>query len=102
MDQWSRATTTRFDGAGAVGAARPLAVPNLLTYARIAAVPLIVACLFYASLFDGGLWLRWVALTIFILAAVTDMLDGWYARRFGQWTTLGRMLDPIADKLLVG
>jgi len=101
MDPWSKATT-RFDSGGLVGGARPLAVPNLLTYARIAAVPLIVACLFYASLFDGGLWLRWVALTIFILAAVTDMLDGWYARRFGQWTTLGRMLDPIADKLLVG
>src|SRR6202171_3045793 len=88
------------------GAARaddqPFAVPNLLTYARIAAVPLIAACLCQVPVLRGGLWLRWVALTIFILAALTDMLDGWYARRFGQWTTIGRMLDPIADKLLVG
>src|SRR5262249_12551080 len=102
MDQWIRAMTTRFEAAGAANGGRALAIPNLLTYARIAAMPLIVACLFYASLFDGGLWRRWVALAIFIPAAVTDMLDGWYARRFGQWTTLGRMLDPIADKLLVG
>jgi cardiolipin synthase len=99
MDQWSRAATQR----GAAGADdRTFAVPNLLTYARIAAVPLIAACLFGVSVFGAGLWLRWVALTIFFLAALTDMLDGWYARKFGQWTTLGRMLDPIADKLLVG
>src|SRR5260221_7677364 len=100
MDQWGRATA-RFGAAGS-DSDRAFAVPNLLTYARIAAVPLIAACLFEVSVFGGGLWLRWVALTIFILAAVTDMLDGWYARRFGQWTTIGRMLDPIADKLLVG
>jgi cardiolipin synthase (CMP-forming) len=99
MDQGNKATARP-------GAARAddqtFAVPNLLTYARIAAVPLIAACLFQVSVFGGGLWLRWAALTIFILAALTDMLDGWYARRFGQWTTIGRMLDPIADKLLVG
>ena len=100
MDQWSKATA-RLDAAGSDNN-RAFAIPNLLTYARIAAVPLIAACLFEVSVFGGGLWLRWVALSIFILAAVTDMLDGWYARRFGQWTTIGRMLDPIADKLLVG
>jgi cardiolipin synthase (CMP-forming) len=99
MAQWTR--TTRFDSAR-VDDERVFAVPNLLTYARIAAVPLIAACLFVFYVYGADLWLRWVALTIFILAAVTDMLDGWYARRFGQWTTLGRMLDPIADKLLVG
>jgi cardiolipin synthase (CMP-forming) len=99
MAQWTR--TTRFDSSR-VDDERVFAVPNLLTYARIAAVPLIAACLFVFYVYGADLWLRWVALTIFILAAVTDMLDGWYARRFGQWTTLGRMLDPIADKLLVG
>ena len=100
MDQWSRATP----GLGAESGEedRTFAVPNLLTYARIASVPLIAACLFCTSILGFGLWLRWLALGIFILAAVTDMLDGWYARRFGQWTTIGRMLDPIADKLLVG
>jgi cardiolipin synthase len=85
-----------------MGSQHVFAVPNLLTYARIAAVPLIAACLFVVAVFDGGLWLRWVALGIFIAAAITDLVDGWYARRFGQLSTLGRMLDPIADKLLVG
>ncbi|HLL27206.1 MAG TPA: CDP-diacylglycerol--glycerol-3-phosphate 3-phosphatidyltransferase [Xanthobacteraceae bacterium] len=93
--------TTRFETASA-DEDRAFAVPNLLTYARVASVPLIAACLFGVYVFNFGMWLRWMALAIFILAAVTDMLDGWYARRFGQWTTIGRMLDPIADKLLVG
>ena len=81
--------------------ARPLAVPNLLTYARIAAVPAVVACLYWQDILEGGLWLRWVALVIFIGAAVTDVLDGYFARKWGEQSVLGRMLDPIADKLLV-
>ncbi len=84
------------------GAEYVFAVPNLLTYARIIAVPAIAACLFVYAIFGGGFWLRWLALAIFIAAAITDLVDGWYARRFGQLSTLGRMLDPIADKLLVG
>jgi cardiolipin synthase (CMP-forming) len=81
--------------------ARPLAVPNLLTYARILAVPLVVACLYWQSILHGGLWLRWVALVIFIAAGITDILDGYLARSLGQQSSFGRMLDPIADKLLV-
>jgi len=81
--------------------ARPLALPNLLTYARIAAVPVVVALMYWQSIFDGPLWLRWVALAIFISAGVTDFLDGYFARSWGQQSSLGRMLDPIADKLLV-
>lgn len=81
--------------------ARPLAIPNLLTYARIAAVPVVVALMYWQSIFDGGLWLRWVALAVFIAAGVTDILDGYFARMWGQQSSLGRMLDPIADKLLV-
>src|SRR5499427_2731827 len=81
--------------------ARPLALPNLLTYARIAAVPVVAGLMFWQSIFDGPLWLRWVALTIFILAGVTDILDGYLARSWGQQSSIGRMLDPIADKLLV-
>ena len=81
--------------------ARPLALPNLLTYARIAAVPVVVALMFWQSIFDGPLWLRWVALTFFIAAGVTDILDGYLARTWDQQSSLGRMLDPIADKLLV-
>ncbi len=81
--------------------ARPLALPNILTYARIAAVPAVVACMYWQALLGGGLWLRWVALAIFIAAAITDFFDGYFARIWGQQSTFGRMLDPIADKLLV-
>src|SRR2546421_13060082 len=80
---------------------RSLAVPNLLTYARIAAVPAVVACLYWQDILQGGLWLRWVALAIFISAGVTDALDGYFARKRGEQSAFGRMLDPIADKLLV-
>jgi cardiolipin synthase len=80
---------------------RPLALPNLLTYARIAAVPAVVACMYYQAILDGGLWLRWVGLAIFVVAAVTDFLDGYFARSLDQQSSFGRILDPIADKLLV-
>lgn len=72
-------------------------VPNVLTYARIAAVPALVACLFI-----GGETGRWAAFWLFAGAAATDWLDGYLARRLEQQSTLGRMLDPIADKLIVG
>lgn len=78
-----------------------LSLPNMLTYARIAAVPVVVGCVFAQSIMDGPLWLRWVALTVFIAAGVTDYLDGYYARIWDQHSAFGRMLDPIADKLLV-
>src|SRR5499433_2739641 len=81
--------------------ARPLALPNLLTYARIAAVPIVVGCMYWSGILDGGLWPRWVALAVFVAAAITDILDGYIARSWGQQSALGRMLDPIADKLLV-
>ena len=76
------------------------ALPNLLTYARIAAVPVVVDLLYWQSILDGGLWIRWVALAVFIAAAYRC------ARRLfradvRQQSSLGRMLDPIADKLLV-
>src|ERR1700683_1510643 len=77
------------------------ALPNILTYARIAAVPLVVGCMYWESLLDGGLWLRCWALAIFIAAGITDFFDGYFARIWGQQSSLGAMLDPIADKLLV-
>ena len=80
---------------------RAFALPNLLTYARIAAVPVVVGLLYWQSILDGGLWIRWVALAVFIAAGITDVLDGYFARMYGQQSSLGRMLDPIADKLLV-
>jgi cardiolipin synthase len=81
--------------------ARTFSIPNLLTYARIAAVPAVVACMYGADILQGGLWLRWVALAIFIAAGVTDFFDGYFARAWRQHSSFGRMLDPIADKLLV-
>ncbi len=81
--------------------ARPLALPNLLTYARIVAVPVVVALMYWQGIAEGGLWLRWLALFVFIVAGITDFFDGYLARMWGQQSSLGRMLDPIADKLLV-
>jgi cardiolipin synthase len=77
-----------------------LALPNLLTYGRIAAVPAVVGCMYWQML-HGGDAMRWVALAIFIAAGVTDLLDGYFARMWDQQSSIGRMLDPIADKLLV-
>jgi CDP-diacylglycerol--glycerol-3-phosphate 3-phosphatidyltransferase/cardiolipin synthase len=80
--------------------ARPLlmSLPNVLTYARIAAVPALVACLYFLR----GDAARWSAFSLFVAAAVTDWLDGYLARAWEQQSALGRMLDPIADKLIVG
>jgi len=72
-------------------------LPNLLTYGRLAAVPLVVALL----LWPAEHWMRWTALAIFVAAGITDFLDGYLARAWSQQSSLGRMLDPIADKLLV-
>jgi cardiolipin synthase len=79
------------------GSTQAWSLPNLLTYGRVAAVPVVVGCLFWS---DIG-WVRWVALGIFIAAGITDFLDGYLARALSQQSTLGQMLDPIADKLLV-
>ena len=81
--------------------AHVLSLPNLLTYGRIIAVPVVAALLFLSDILAFGLWLRWPALVVFIGAALTDYLDGYFARTWNQISRLGRMLDPIADKLLV-
>ena len=86
---------------GPTSSARAYALANLLTYGRIAAVPIVVGCMYLQSILEAGLWLRWVALFVFITAGLTDVLDGYVARAWGQQSSFGRMLDPIADKLLV-
>jgi len=78
--------------------ASALALPNLLTYARLAAVPALAAVMFFVK----GELANWLALAIFAVAAITDFFDGYIARTWNQQSPLGRMLDPIADKLLVG
>ncbi len=80
-------------------------IPNFLTLLRIFFVPLLVAVLVQenVSLTVSGVQITndWLALAIFLSAAATDMLDGYLARRWQQVTTIGTLLDPIADKLLV-
>ena len=108
--------TARIDGAGAGmfpacmssstpldGDARPAkgggawSLPNILTYGRVVAVPIVVVLMFWPDEF----WMRWTALGVFALAAITDFFDGYLARIWSQQSSMGRMLDPIADKLLV-
>ncbi len=75
----------------------PTDLPNMLTLSRIAAIPVLVAVAALAT--PGG---DLAACIIFSLAGITDYLDGRLARSWQQTSELGRMLDPIADKLLVG
>ena len=74
-----------------------LTLPNILTLFRIALIPVVMA-LFYVE----GSWARWIACAIFLVAATTDLLDGWIARYWQMQSAFGRWLDPVADKLLVG
>jgi CDP-diacylglycerol---glycerol-3-phosphate 3-phosphatidyltransferase len=81
-------------------------LPNALTLLRIFFVPLLVAALVQDDLhigWDGQVLLtnEFFALTVFLVAAVTDLLDGYLARKWRQVTTVGTLLDPIADKLLI-
>jgi cardiolipin synthase (CMP-forming) len=71
-------------------------IPNVLTYGRIVAVPLVAGLLMW-----GTDQMRWIALAIYVVAAITDFFDGYLARLWRQQSALGRMLDPIADKVLV-
>ena len=80
-------------------------IPNALTILRIFFVPLLVAALVQENVafhFRGVLITNeWLSLAIFLAAAGTDLLDGYLARRWKQVTTIGTLLDPIADKLLI-
>ncbi|HEV2898699.1 MAG TPA: CDP-diacylglycerol--glycerol-3-phosphate 3-phosphatidyltransferase [Pseudaminobacter sp.] len=80
---------------------RAFNLPNMLTYARILAVPMVGLCFFLEGRLQSSDFARWTALAIFIAASLTDYLDGYLARAWQQTSNIGRMLDPIADKLLV-
>ena len=75
----------------------PLTIPNILTVLRLIAAPAVAVMFLYFS----RPWADWFALTIFVLAALTDWFDGFLARAWKQETKFGTMLDPIADKAMV-
>jgi cardiolipin synthase len=80
-------------------------VANLITLTRLALIPVFVGCaITYAQIVATGstdsTW-RWVAVVVFGVAAISDGLDGWVARRFNQCSVLGTKLDPLADMLLL-
>jgi len=72
-------------------------VPNLLTLSRIAAIPLIIITFYIESPYGN-----WIGLGVLTYAGITDFFDGYVARAMSQQSALGKFLDPIADKLLVG
>lgn len=76
----------------------PLNIPNLLTWARIVLIPLVVG-VFYMPLSTGEQ--NFIATMAFMVAAITDWIDGWLARKLNQTSAFGAFLDPVADKLMV-
>ena len=74
-------------------------IPNLLTIARMWAIPLVVIALYFG---ENCLMAAWISVVLFALAGITDYFDGYLARHLNQLSSFGRVLDPIADKLLVG
>ncbi|MBL8376611.1 MAG: CDP-diacylglycerol--glycerol-3-phosphate 3-phosphatidyltransferase [Burkholderiales bacterium] len=79
----------------------PLNVPNLLTCLRILLIPLFVGIFYMPESWLDGTEKNQAATFIFVLAAITDWLDGWLARRLNQLSAFGAFLDPVADKLMV-
>ncbi len=73
-----------------------LSLPNGVTIIRVIAIPIILLLLF-----SSGRFYQIITALLFLLVAVTDTLDGYLARRYGMVTTLGKFLDPLADKLLI-
>jgi cardiolipin synthase (CMP-forming) len=75
-------------------------LPNLLTWARVLAIPLLVA-IFYLPMGLTSAEQNLLSTIVFTAAAITDWIDGWLARRWGQTSAFGAFLDPVADKLMV-
>ena len=98
QEETSMVADTRFNAARSASihvGKESLNLPNLVTVSR-----LMLAVILFA-LIDSGRW--WITSSLlFVFAASTDALDGWLARRYGQVTTLGRILDPFVDKIIVG
>ena len=93
MDKQSSPKSSLFDGWNAP--------PNLVTYSRIVLVVIFLTLDILAGAWgENNLTMRWVAAVLFIIAASTDKIDGWMARKYNQVTEMGKLMDPIADKLL--
>ena len=76
-------------------------VPNLLTYARILMIPLVIGVFYFPESWMTGWQKNVTATALFTAAAVTDWLDGYLARKLNQMSAFGEFLDPVADKLMV-
>ena len=81
--------------------AKPINIPNLLTWLRIVLIPLFVGVFYLPDAWLGASEKNQAATFMFVLAAVTDWLDGWLARKLDQQSAFGAFLDPVADKLMV-
>lgn len=79
----------------------PLNLPNLLTWLRIILIPLFVGIFYFEKSWVSAPNQNLVATIIFTVAAITDWLDGWLARKLDQTSAFGAFLDPVADKLMV-
>jgi CDP-diacylglycerol--glycerol-3-phosphate 3-phosphatidyltransferase/cardiolipin synthase len=79
----------------------PANLPNVLTWARILMIPIVVAVFYVPDSWVPDHSKNLVATVLFILAALTDWIDGWLARKLDQTSPFGAFLDPVADKLMV-
>ncbi len=79
----------------------PLNIPNLLTWLRILLIPMFVGIFYFEKSWVSEPNQNLVATVIFTVAALTDWLDGWLARKLNQTSAFGAFLDPVADKLMV-
>ena len=79
----------------------PLNIPNLLTWLRIILIPLVVGVFYLPAEWLSAHEKNQLATFMFVLAAITDWLDGWLARKLNQQSAFGAFLDPVADKLMV-
>ncbi|MET0661011.1 MAG: CDP-diacylglycerol--glycerol-3-phosphate 3-phosphatidyltransferase [Steroidobacteraceae bacterium] len=76
-------------------------IPLLLTWLRIVLIPVFVAVYYLPDAWIGPVTKNWTAMWVFAIAAATDWLDGYLARRWGEVSAFGAFLDPVADKLMV-